>query len=219
MSIQNASRCNSLALLATALAMTPVITAAGQQQSVKPTLVGAAPPAAAAPQLPPPLSRTEQRFRDLAKYIRDRGTIDEGTRDQIVKLAGEIDAAHLGHREIGHHEGECSGLRAETGERFVRLRTTGHFETGAGEQAVHEDDDGLLVVDAEDVLPAAELRDGGGGRPFGKGGGFSGGGGEVEGKDRALAESARDGDGAADGTHDAVRDREPEPCASEFARC
>jgi cyclophilin family peptidyl-prolyl cis-trans isomerase len=95
MSITNAFRCNSLALLATALtltpAMTPVTTAAAQQQSVTPTLVGATPRAAAAPQLPPPLSRTEQRFRDFAKYIRDRGTIDEATREQVVKLAGEID--------------------------------------------------------------------------------------------------------------------------------
>ena len=41
--------------------------------------------------LPPPLSVSEQRFRDLSTYIKSRGTIDDATRADIVSLASTID--------------------------------------------------------------------------------------------------------------------------------
>jgi cyclophilin family peptidyl-prolyl cis-trans isomerase len=47
--------------------------------------------APAAP-LPPPLSRSEQRFRELNVYIKGKGTLDAQTRADVVKLAAEIDA-------------------------------------------------------------------------------------------------------------------------------
>ncbi len=41
--------------------------------------------------LPAPLTRDEQRFRELASYIKSRGSIDAQTRADIVKLAVDID--------------------------------------------------------------------------------------------------------------------------------
>jgi cyclophilin family peptidyl-prolyl cis-trans isomerase len=46
--------------------------------------------APAAP-LPPPLSRTEQRFRELNAYIKSKGVLDAQTRADVVALAAEID--------------------------------------------------------------------------------------------------------------------------------
>ena len=43
------------------------------------------------PPLPAPLTRDEQRFRELASYIKSRGSIDAQTRADIVKLAVDID--------------------------------------------------------------------------------------------------------------------------------
>ena len=43
------------------------------------------------PPLPAPLTRDEQRFRELASYIKSRGSIDAQTRAEIVKLAVDID--------------------------------------------------------------------------------------------------------------------------------
>lgn len=58
-------------------------------------LLPIAPPAGAGkpatPPLPPPLSRSEQRFRDLAAYIKSKGVVDSATRGDIEKLAGELD--------------------------------------------------------------------------------------------------------------------------------
>ncbi len=51
----------------------------------------AAPPKA--PPLPPALSEAEQRYRDLAAYIRSRGSIDAALRTEIARLAADLDAA------------------------------------------------------------------------------------------------------------------------------
>lgn len=82
------------AAFAAALALTgalaaSALTCATAAQTLRPV----APPTPVAPALPPALSQTEQRFRDLAAYIRQRGTIDAGLRADIVRLAADLDAA------------------------------------------------------------------------------------------------------------------------------
>lgn len=49
------------------------------------------PPAKPAKPAQPPVSVSEQRFRELANYIGTRGTIDEATRRDLVKLAADLD--------------------------------------------------------------------------------------------------------------------------------
>ncbi|MCE2882703.1 MAG: peptidylprolyl isomerase [Planctomycetaceae bacterium] len=49
------------------------------------------PPARPAQAAQPPVSVSEQRFRDLANYIGARGTIDEATRRDLIKLAADLD--------------------------------------------------------------------------------------------------------------------------------
>ncbi len=56
--------------------------------SVTPKAVPAPPPPAS---LPPPLSRTEQRFREMAAYVKSKGLVDSSTRAEIEKLAKDID--------------------------------------------------------------------------------------------------------------------------------
>lgn len=79
-----------LASIAVVGAATIVCTAAAQKVVPIPSPLGNQRPAE--PPLPPPLTRTEQRFRELATYIRQRGAIDAATAATIEQLAKEIDA-------------------------------------------------------------------------------------------------------------------------------
>jgi len=57
-----------------------------------PTLTPKAVPAPQPPApLPPPLSRTEQRFREMSAYIKSKGSIDASTRAEVERLARDID--------------------------------------------------------------------------------------------------------------------------------
>lgn len=42
--------------------------------------------------LPPPVTASEQRYREVAAYIRSRGTLDDATRSDLLKLAASLDA-------------------------------------------------------------------------------------------------------------------------------
>ncbi len=55
-----------------------------------PSAPGAAAPAR--PALPPPVTESERRFRDLSDYIRSRGEIDAATRGDIERVAAALDA-------------------------------------------------------------------------------------------------------------------------------
>ena len=80
---------------ATALVLSAIIslalgtTAEAQKMIPVPPPTGLGQPAT--PPLPPPLSRSEQRFRELSIYIRSRGALDEATRADVAKLAAELD--------------------------------------------------------------------------------------------------------------------------------
>ena len=62
-----------------------------------------APPASApkqqAPALPPPISVSEQRYREMSAYIRSRGTITEEMRRDLRALAATLEVVGLGGLE------------------------------------------------------------------------------------------------------------------------
>ncbi len=72
-----------------ALALTVVGHAHAQKAIQVPPPTGLAKPPAVP--LPPPLSRNEGRYRELATYIKTRGELDPATRVEVEKLAVDID--------------------------------------------------------------------------------------------------------------------------------
>lgn len=80
------------------VALLPVIAAPFASEAVAQSFVpiqppaGASAPAPARPALPPPVTDSERRFRDLSDYIRSRGEIDSNTRADIGRVAEAIDA-------------------------------------------------------------------------------------------------------------------------------
>ena len=74
------------------LTMSPLATRLAHAQltpTAPPTSV--APKAAAPAPLPPPISISEQRFRELSTYIKGRGVVDESTRRDLATLALALD--------------------------------------------------------------------------------------------------------------------------------
>lgn len=85
------------ALATLLVALAPLSDSRADAQATGPLIPVAPPPGIApqrppAPPPPPPVNATEQRYRDLQAYIRARGSIDEGTKTDIARLAEQLDA-------------------------------------------------------------------------------------------------------------------------------
>lgn len=71
------------------LALLPLASDAAAQ--LTPVATPSAAPKQAAPPLPPPVSVSEQRYREMSAYVRSRRTIDEAMRKDLQDLARRLD--------------------------------------------------------------------------------------------------------------------------------
>ena len=77
---------------ALALVTVPLGTALFDEAAAAQTTIPIQVPARSSASLPPPVTESERRFRDLSDYIRARGELDAATRTDLDRVARELDA-------------------------------------------------------------------------------------------------------------------------------